>query len=60
MYLTHTHIHTYTHTRVHAESEEEVRRMARELRDFDTLLAESEEKTRVERWRQRTLDGEGS
>ncbi len=33
----------------------DVRRMARELRDFDTLLAEREEQRRVDEWRRNRL-----
>lgn len=33
------------------EYEQEVRQMARELREFDTLLAEKEEQKRVDEWR---------
>ena len=39
----------------HAEEEErEQIRTARELREFDTLLAEYEEKKRVDEWRRKT------
>ncbi|KAF5838634.1 hypothetical protein DUNSADRAFT_2469 [Dunaliella salina] len=36
------------------ENEEEVRRMARELRDFDIMMADKEERARVEEWRNRS------
>lgn len=35
----------------YAESEEEARRMSRELYEFDRLIAEKEEKRRMEEWR---------
>lgn len=41
--------------RMAADDDKEVRRMAAELKDFDTLLAEREEEKRVEEWRKRKM-----
>lgn len=42
---------------VDSADEDEVRRRARELREFDNMIAEREEQRRVDEWRKRTRGG---
>lgn len=49
------HCVTPVHPLSHTAEEAEVRRQAAELREFDRMMAEAEEKRRVDEWRRRSM-----